>query len=193
MSNLKLILWEDLSWINFENGFPQTTSLSWIKILYHAVKRLNFRILFIFRLAQCLHQKHFSLLSSILSRHLRKKYCVEISLEAQVSGGLRMPHPIGIVIGSGSVIDRFVTIGQHVTVGANFTKVDCEGRRYPRIGCYAWISAGAVIAGPVNIGSRAVIGANSVVTQSVPEDAVAAGIPAEVIRVKQEQIIGLEN
>jgi serine O-acetyltransferase len=127
----------------------------------------------------------------LLWRHLRKQYYVEISLEAQVGGGFRMPHPIGIVIGGGCVIDRFVTVGQHVTMGANFMKVDAAGRHYPQVGCYAWICAGAVIVGPVNIGERTVIGANSVVTQSIPDDGVAAGIPAEVIKVKKEHIIGL--
>jgi serine O-acetyltransferase len=193
MGNLKLTFWEDLSWANFENGLPQTRALSWIKIIYCAVRQLDFRILFIFRLAQYLYRKRFPLLPSMLSRHLRKQYCVEISLKAQIGGGLRMPHPLGIVIGGGCVIDRFVIVGQNVTIGANFTKVDSAGRRYPRIGCYSWIGAGAVIAGPIDVGSRAVVGANSVVTQSVPEDAVVAGIPAEVIKIKKERIIGLEN
>ena len=41
---------------------------------------------------------------------------------------------------------------------------------------------GAIILAGVRIGSRAVIGAGSVVTRDVPEDVFAAGNPCRVIR-----------
>ena len=44
-----------------------------------------------------------------------------------------------------------------------------------------WIGAGVRILGGVKIGNGSVIGANSVVTKNIPENCVAAGIPAKKI------------
>ena len=50
------------------------------------------------------------------------------------------------------------------------------------IGADVWVGGGAIICPGVTIGSRAVIGAGSVVTRDVPEDVFAAGNPCRVIR-----------
>jgi maltose O-acetyltransferase len=50
------------------------------------------------------------------------------------------------------------------------------------IGADVWIGAGALILAGVRIGSRAVIGAGSVVTRDIPDDVFAAGNPCRVIR-----------
>jgi maltose O-acetyltransferase len=50
------------------------------------------------------------------------------------------------------------------------------------IGSDVWVGGGAISLAGVNIGSRAVIGAGSVVTRDVPEGVFAAGNPCRVIR-----------
>jgi maltose O-acetyltransferase len=50
------------------------------------------------------------------------------------------------------------------------------------IGSDVWVGGGALILPGVRIGSRAVIGAGSVVTRDVPEGVLAAGNPCRVIR-----------
>ena len=50
------------------------------------------------------------------------------------------------------------------------------------IGSDVWVGGGAIICPGVTIGDRCVIGAGSVVTRDVPDDAFAAGNPARVIR-----------
>ncbi len=50
------------------------------------------------------------------------------------------------------------------------------------IGDDVWIGGGAIILPGVTIGSRAVIGAGSVVTRDVPESTFSAGNPCRVIR-----------
>lgn len=51
------------------------------------------------------------------------------------------------------------------------------------IGDNVWIGEGVAIMPNVTIGANAIIGANSVVTVSIPPNAVAAGIPARVIKI----------
>ena len=54
------------------------------------------------------------------------------------------------------------------------------------IGSDVWVGGGAIILGGVNIGSRAVIGAGSVVTRDIPKGVFAAGNPCRVIRAITE-------
>jgi maltose O-acetyltransferase len=50
------------------------------------------------------------------------------------------------------------------------------------IGDDVWVGGGAIILPGVRIGSRAVIGAGSVVTRDIPEEVFAAGNPCRVIK-----------
>jgi maltose O-acetyltransferase len=50
------------------------------------------------------------------------------------------------------------------------------------IGDDCWIGGGAIICPGVTIGDRCVIGAGSVVTKNIPDDSMAAGNPARVIK-----------
>jgi acetyltransferase-like isoleucine patch superfamily enzyme len=51
-----------------------------------------------------------------------------------------------------------------------------------RIADNVWFGVNCVVTGGVEIGERAVIGANSVVTQDIPPRTIAAGAPAKVLR-----------
>ena len=57
-----------------------------------------------------------------------------------------------------------------------------EFGRPVEIGSDVWVGGGAIICPGVTIGSRAVIGAGSVVTRAVPEGVFAAGNPCRIIR-----------
>lgn len=46
----------------------------------------------------------------------------------------------------------------------------------------AWLGEGVSVMPGVTIGENAVIGANSVVTKNIPDNAIAAGVPAKVIK-----------
>ena len=54
------------------------------------------------------------------------------------------------------------------------------------VGSNVWIGYGAQILRGVTIGDNAIIGASSVVTRDIPANAVAAGSPARVIRMRPE-------
>ncbi len=58
-------------------------------------------------------------------------------------------------------------------------------RREVRVGNNVWIGYNAQILRGVTVGDNAIIGANSVVTRDIPANAVAAGAPARVIRMRE--------
>ena len=83
------------------------------------------------------------------------------------------------------VIHERVRIGKNVMIGPCVTLGGRSGIvGVPVIGDDVFIGTGAKVLGDVRIGNRAVIGANAVVLQSVPDDAVVAGVPAKIIRLQ---------
>lgn len=110
----------------------------------------------------------------------------------------------GVVIGRASMITgkNLIQIGDDVIIGSFVQIVDVNhGMKLNGIhmknqssdlgsviiGDDVWIGSGAKILMNVNIGNGAVIGANSVVTRDVPKNAVVAGVPARVIRYRDDQ------
>jgi serine O-acetyltransferase len=125
-----------------------------------------------FRLLRKIFWKSLHWTASLLSQ-------CDIPLNLQVSGGLLLPHPQGIVINHKAVIGPNALIFHQVTIGSN-------GRGVPVIGGHVDIGAGAKIIGPVRIGDHARIGANAVVTRDVPSGAVVVGNPARVLDADEQ-------
>jgi maltose O-acetyltransferase len=85
-------------------------------------------------------------------------------------------------------IGDFSLFGPAVQIYTPTHPFDAERRRREEsgkpvdIGADVWVGGGAVILPGVRIGSRAVIGAGSVVTRDIPDGVFAAGNPCRVIR-----------
>ena len=85
-------------------------------------------------------------------------------------------------------IGSFSLFGPAVQIYTPMHPMNAEQRRREEfgkpveIGSDVWVGGGAIILPGVRIGSRAVIGAGSVVTRDIPDDAFAAGNPCRVIR-----------
>ena len=58
-------------------------------------------------------------------------------------------------------------------------------KRDVRVGSNVWIGYGACILRGVSVGDNSIVGTNSVVTRDVPANAVVAGIPARIIRMRE--------
>ena len=58
-------------------------------------------------------------------------------------------------------------------------------KRDVRVGHNVWMGYGACILRGVSVGDNSIVGTSAVVTQDVPENAVVAGVPARVIRMRE--------
>lgn len=54
------------------------------------------------------------------------------------------------------------------------------------IGNHAWLGVGATVLSGVKIGAGAVIGAGALVCTDIPENAIAVGMPAKVVKLRDE-------
>ncbi|MBK0007170.1 serine O-acetyltransferase [Priestia megaterium] len=102
---------------------------------------------------------------------------VEIHPEAQIKGGLFIPHCTTIIISKSAVIGRDFTIHQCCTVGVNYTS-----GKAPVIGEGVFMSCNASIIGDVKIGDNVIILPNSCVVKNSPESYVLGGVPAKAIK-----------
>jgi acetyltransferase-like isoleucine patch superfamily enzyme len=59
-------------------------------------------------------------------------------------------------------------------------------KRDVNVGSNVWIGYGACILRGVTVGENAIIGSNAVVTREVPANAVVGGVPAKLIRMRDE-------
>lgn len=100
-----------------------------------------------------------------------------LNREANIGDDFHLVHSGNIKIHPQCVIGRRVGIMQDVTLGES---VERPGA--PIIGDDVFIGAGAKVLGPVRIGDRARIAANSLVVTDVPPDTTAIGVPARIMR-----------
>lgn len=145
-----------------------------VKFYYSSV---SYRTLVTIRIMMYYSQKGKALRATHYKNKLVIKYGLEIGLDTKIGNHIMIPHPTGIVIRKGCVIGDECKIYQNVTIGR-------KNNGYPCIGNNVTIYPGAVVIGGISIGDNVVIGANAVVISDLPDHAVAAGIPAEVLRIE---------
>ena len=142
----------------------------------------GFRAIVFYRLGRCFFKGRRYHLSRLMEMFIYHTCYCDISCAAEIGPGLRIAHPVGLVIGEGTHIGSHCDVRQNVTFGGSFNKQDESGRTQPWLENNISVGAGAVIIGPVKIGSNSIIGANSVVISDVPNNVIVAGSPARVIK-----------
>lgn len=111
-------------------------------------------------------------IANFYSNKIYKKYNCYIFGSAKIGKNLRIPHPIGIVIGDGAEIGDNVVIYQNVTIGRKYRDV----AEYPKIDDNTIIYSNSVIVGNIKIGKNCIIGCNSVILKNVDDGNKVGGI-----------------
>lgn len=104
---------------------------------------------------------------------------VDIHPAAEIGRRFFIDHGACVVIGETAEVGDDVTLYHGVTLGGTSWS---PGKRHPTLDSGVVVGAGAKILGPITIGPRTRVGANSVVIQSTPPDVTVVGIPAKVVR-----------
>lgn len=132
------------------------------------------------RVAHALHEAQVPVVPRALAAASRAVTGIEIHPAAQVGAGLFIDHGLGVVVGETARIGRDVTLYQGVTLGGTGF---ATGKRHPTVGDEVVVGSGAKLLGPIEVGDRAKVGANSVVITDVPADSTVVGNPGHPVRV----------
>lgn len=139
-----------------------------------------------YRVAHALWQRRGTrLFARILSQITRGLTGVEIHPGAQIGRRLFIDHGMGVVIGETAEIGDDVVIYHGVTLGGTSTR---PVKRHPTVGDRVLIGAGAILLGPIQIGSDSKVGAGAVVTESAPAGSVLTGVPAKARAASPAQV-----
>jgi len=122
-----------------------------------------------------------SIVKSKIVGYVLFKKRIRFGLDIQtisIGEGFYIGHYGTIVVSGEAVIGKNCNISQGVTIGVVNTGFK---KGVPVIGDNVYIAPGAKIIGNVKIGNNVAIGANSVVTADIPDNAVVVGVPARVV------------
>jgi len=153
----------------------------WEILLYPGVWAL-----FYHRIAHWLFQGELYFLARLVNHWSRMVTAIDIHPGARIGRNFFIDHGF-VVIGETADIGDDVTIYQQVTLGGTNPTDGIGGKRHPTLQDGVIIGSGAQVLGPITVGSRARIGANSVVNRDVPPGATMVGIPARSTLVDAEQ------
>ena len=122
-------------------------------------------------------KKHFRI-AMLYHYYLRVVYGCDIMPGTKIGDGTRFPHRgLGVVINKDCIIGSNCTIEKGVVIGGR-----SGNPIVPIIGDNVLIGCNAVVIGPVIISNGSQIGAGAVVVHDVPENSVAVGNPAKIIK-----------
>lgn len=149
-----------------------------LKKLKNILLNPGFYLILFFRLSSHLKKNNIPLVPAIITFFQSILFSSSIHHSCNIGPGLLIPHSFCIVITGGAEIGENATIFHEVTIGGSAKKEDGT----PKIGNNVTIYAGAKILGDIEIGNNVRIGANSVVLTDIPDNALAVGNPARIVK-----------
>jgi serine O-acetyltransferase len=140
-----------------------------------------FNAVHFYRLGRKLFLWRIPLLPKLIELIIFLLYNSKIPTSCEIGGGSFFSYGgIGVVLHARCKIGENVDIGTNVTIGGKSGNFEV-----PIIGNNVYIATGAKILGPIKVGNNVTIGANAVVINDVPDNAIMAGVPARLIKYKQ--------
>jgi serine O-acetyltransferase len=125
-------------------------------------------------------------LPRLLSFFTRLLTNVDIHPAARIGRRFFIDHGAGVVIGETAEIGDDVTLYHGVTLGGTTWN---PGKRHPTLGDGVVVGAGAKVLGPITVGDRARVAANSVVIEDVSPGMTVVGIPGRMVLPKSQRRI----
>tara|TARA_B100000780_G_C21110587_1_gene448786 strand:+ start:1555 stop:2094 length:540 start_codon:yes stop_codon:yes gene_type:complete len=157
---------------------------SFLKVVLCLLFNMSFRLVLNYRIGYFLAQNRRIKVLNILILYLRKRqvklFSSDISYNASIGKNIKFPHPISIVIGENSLIGNNVMIWQGVTLGSHGKKKN-ENKEYPTINDNVRLYTGCVLIGGITVGENSIIGANTLLNNSVESNSTVVGGASRIL------------
>lgn len=159
-----VLVYSDLQRLEYQIGFKLPKNL---QLLYHLHTNRYYRTLFYHRIGP--------VKSALIEWFRPGDRYFSISATTKIGPSMWIAHP-------------YATIINAETIGKNFSCIHCttigahKGRAV--IGDDVSLGANVTIIGNVHIGNNVTIGAGSVVVKDIPDNCIAVGNPARVVKMK---------
>lgn len=146
------------------------------KMITTALLNSNFKAIRNYRIAHFLYKSlHLKFLPRLLHYRSRIKYAIDIDFRAEIEGGFRILHGMGLVIGLDVRAGKNFTCYQGVTLGGNSGKERTENGvtfSQPQLGDNVTLYANSAAFGPVILGDGCTIGAGAVILKDVEKNSI---------------------
>jgi serine O-acetyltransferase len=152
----------------------------WRKVVGQLVLNPGVLCVALFRLSAACAARKIMPASLILDRFNEFATGAQFPHSAEFGPGLQVHHPEGLVVSPEAIGGARVMLMGGVALGVRDLRADPRGKS-PILGDDVTIGSGAKIIGPVKLGDRVQVAANSVVMIDVPDDGIAVGSPAKII------------
>ena len=159
-----VLVYSDLQRLEYQIGFKLP---KYLQLLYHLHTNRYYRTLFYHRMGP--------VKSALIEWYPPGDRYFSISATTKIGPSMWIAHP-------------YATIINAETIGKNFSCIHCttigahKGRAV--IGDDVSLGANVTIIGNVHIGNNVTIGAGSVVVKDIPDNCIAVGNPARVVKMK---------
>lgn len=151
--------------------------------LSDAITSLGFYAVLFYRISRYFSDKGFLWGAGFLQAISHVLTGAQISHKADIGPGLKIPHPVGVVIGH-IKLGKIATIYQGSTISQMY--YDEKG---PVIGDFFCGCPGSVIMGSIKIGDYVWVGPNSVLFISVASNVKVLGNPAKVLPAESKKMV----
>lgn len=161
---------------------PASNSIEEVYLAYP-----GFYAIAIYRLSHELYLLDLLLFSRLMSEYAHRITGTDIHAGASIASPFFIDHATGIVIGETTVIKKYVKIYQGVTLGAlSITKDMKNSKRHPTVEENVCLYANAtILGGTTTIGRNSIVGGNSWVTKSIPENSIVTNTTTTEVKVKE--------
>ena len=145
------------------------------ELTIHLIFRLlvhspGFSAVILIRLMQSIQEIRVPIIKLLATYRIRKRlisnFGLDIGPDTKIGPGLKIDHPVGIVIGGGVIIGECATILSGCVIGERYIDSRSSGI-YPTLGNHVSLGANTIVLGNLKIGNNVLIGAGSIVLSSV--------------------------
>jgi len=140
---------------------------------------INIYMVLLYRISHVFYKYNIFIIAKLFWLLNRILFCIDIDPGAKLGPGLRLVHPMSIVVGRNVISEGDLVIYQNVTIGGSEDKTKQYNEitlKQPYFKKNVKLYASSVIIGPIVIGSNVVVAANSTVSKDVKNDLVVFGI-----------------